>query len=79
MFVSVNLSLILGLCYPCMSTRICSFDIENMYRNIPKIDIINVINNILENNTEIHLNIRNEIIYIYIFTESIDGKVLLPI
>jgi hypothetical protein len=31
--------------------------------------IINIINNILENNTEIQLNIRNEIIYI----ENIEG------
>jgi hypothetical protein len=37
--------------------RTCSFDIENMYTNIPKRDIINIINNILENKKEIHLNI----------------------
>jgi hypothetical protein len=34
-------------------TRICVLDIENMYTNIPRKDIINIINNILENNTEI--------------------------
>jgi hypothetical protein len=28
--------------------RICSFDIENMYTNIPKREIINIINNILD-------------------------------
>jgi hypothetical protein len=44
--------------------RICSFDIENIYTNIPKREIINVINNVLENNTEILLSIRNEIIHI---------------
>jgi hypothetical protein len=45
-------------------TRICSFDIENMYTNIPKREIINISNNILENNTLLHLNIWNKIIYI---------------
>jgi hypothetical protein len=45
-------------------TRICSFHIENMYTNIPRKDIINIINNVLQNNTEIQLNIRNDIIYI---------------
>jgi hypothetical protein len=33
--------------------RLCSFDIENMYINIPKIGIVNIVNNILENNQEI--------------------------
>jgi hypothetical protein len=28
--------------------RIFSFDIENMYANIPKRDILNIINNVLE-------------------------------
>jgi hypothetical protein len=28
--------------------RLCSFDIENMYTNIPKIDIINIINTIIK-------------------------------
>jgi hypothetical protein len=32
-------------------TRICSFDIENMYTNIPKIDTTNVITNILKINS----------------------------
>jgi hypothetical protein len=44
--------------------RICSFDIKNMYTNIPKEDIINIINNILNNNIEIQSNIQNEIIHI---------------
>jgi hypothetical protein len=44
--------------------RICSFDIENMYTNIPRRDIINIINNILVNNTEIQENIRKERKYI---------------
>jgi hypothetical protein len=35
-----------------------------MYTNIPKKHIINIINNILENNTEIQSKIRREIIYI---------------
>jgi hypothetical protein len=38
-------------------TRICSFDIENMYTNIPRKDIINTINDVLDNNTEIQSNI----------------------
>jgi hypothetical protein len=44
--------------------RICSFDIENMYTNIPKIDIINIINNILENNQETDRNIQKETLHI---------------
>jgi hypothetical protein len=35
------------------NTRICSFDIENMYRNILRKEVINITNNILENNVEI--------------------------
>jgi hypothetical protein len=30
--------------------RTFSFDIENLYTNIPKIDTINIINNILQDN-----------------------------
>jgi hypothetical protein len=37
--------------------RVCSFNIENMYTNIPRKDIINISNNILDNNTEIQVNI----------------------
>jgi hypothetical protein len=44
--------------------RLCSFDIENMYTNIPKIGIINIINIILENNLEIDRNIQKETIHI---------------
>jgi hypothetical protein len=35
-----------------------------MYTNIPRKDIINIINNILDNNVEIQSNIRKDIIYI---------------
>jgi hypothetical protein len=45
-------------------TRICSFDIENMYAHIPRKDIINIISNILDNNAEIQSNIRKEITHI---------------
>jgi hypothetical protein len=31
-------------------TRLCSFDITNMYKNIPKIEVIIIIKKILENN-----------------------------
>jgi hypothetical protein len=44
--------------------RLCSFDVENMYTNIPKIDIINIINTIIENNQEIGSNIQKETIRI---------------
>jgi hypothetical protein len=44
--------------------RICSFYIENMYTNITKREIINIINNVLENNIEIQLSIQNKIIHI---------------
>jgi hypothetical protein len=39
-------------------TRICSFDIENMYTNIPRKEVINITNNILENNVEIEASNR---------------------
>jgi hypothetical protein len=44
------------------NTRICSCNIENMYTNIPRKDIINIIKNI-SNNTQIQVNIRKEITY----------------
>jgi hypothetical protein len=44
--------------------RIYSFDTENMYTNIPKIDIINITSNILENNQEIDRNIQKETLHI---------------
>jgi hypothetical protein len=28
----------------------CSFDIENMYTNIPKTEVVNIIKNVIENN-----------------------------
>jgi hypothetical protein len=43
---------------------ICSFYTENMYTNTQKRDIINATNSILESNTEVHTNIRNEIIQV---------------
>jgi hypothetical protein len=45
-------------------TRICSFDIENLYTNIPRKEIINITNNVLENNIEIEANTWKEIIHI---------------
>ena len=43
--------------------KLCSFDIENMYTNLPKIGIINIINTTLENlGTE--TNIQEEIMQI---------------
>jgi hypothetical protein len=44
--------------------RICSFDIENMYTNIPKIDTINIINSILEGNKETNRSTQKEIVYL---------------
>jgi hypothetical protein len=37
-------------------TRICSLDIENMYTNIPRKEVINITNNVLESNVEIEIN-----------------------
>jgi hypothetical protein len=34
-------------------TRLCSFDITNMYTNIPKNGVINIIKEILDSNNEI--------------------------
>jgi hypothetical protein len=44
--------------------RICSFDVESMYTDIPKNGTVNVINSILESNPEITLNIQKEILHI---------------
>jgi hypothetical protein len=55
-------------------TRICSFDVENMYTNIPKREIINIINSILGNN-------RNPIEYLEqnnIYIKNNIGTELLP-
>jgi hypothetical protein len=45
-------------------TGLYSFDITNMYTNIPKIGVINIIKKILENNNEIEKNIQKETIHI---------------
>jgi hypothetical protein len=45
-------------------TRLCSFYITDMYTNIPKIGVINIIKKILENNNEIEKNIQKETIHI---------------
>jgi hypothetical protein len=42
-------------------TRLRSFDIENMYTNIPNTGIINIINNIFQNNHGIETNIQKEV------------------
>jgi hypothetical protein len=44
--------------------QLCSFDIENMYTNIPKEDIKNIVYNISKNNYEIEENTQKEIIHI---------------
>jgi hypothetical protein len=33
------------------NTKICSFDIKNMHTNIPQNDLIDIINNVLTNNS----------------------------
>jgi hypothetical protein len=43
---------------------ICSFDIANMYINIPKIYAINIICNMLGSNQEINMNIQKETLHI---------------
>jgi hypothetical protein len=42
--------------------RLCSFDIENMYTNIPKAEVINIINNIIQNSQGTETNVHKEII-----------------
>jgi hypothetical protein len=44
--------------------RICSFDIENIHTNIPKLEVINIIKNIMENDPEIKKDEQEEIINI---------------
>jgi hypothetical protein len=46
------------------NTRICSFDIENMYTNIPRKEIENITNSVLENNIEINASTQKKIIHI---------------
>jgi hypothetical protein len=54
---------------------LCSFDIENMYINIPKIGIINIINTVLENKLEIDMNIQKKN---NTHTQNSDGTKLFP-
>jgi hypothetical protein len=42
--------------------RICPFDIENMYTNIPKVEVLNIIENIMESDPEIKEAEQEEII-----------------
>jgi hypothetical protein len=46
---------------PNSDTRMCSFNIGNMYKNIPRKDITHIINNILDNNNKIQVNNQKEI------------------
>jgi hypothetical protein len=41
----------------------CSFDIENTYTNILKLDIINIITRVLNTNSKIDENSQKEIIH----------------
>jgi hypothetical protein len=45
-------------------TRICPFDVENTYTNIPKIDTRNIFINILKISSGINKNVQNEIVHI---------------
>jgi hypothetical protein len=45
-------------------TRLCSFDITNIYTNIPRNGVINIIKKILEDNNEIKKNIQGKTIHI---------------
>jgi hypothetical protein len=45
-------------------TRICSFDVENMYTNILKIDTTDIITNILQINSDMNESIQHEIMNI---------------
>jgi hypothetical protein len=42
--------------------KLCSFDISNMYTNIPLTETINIIQNILNNDQQTPLNIKQELI-----------------
>jgi hypothetical protein len=42
--------------------RLCSFDIENMYINIPNLEAINIIESIMKNDLEIVETNKTEII-----------------
>jgi hypothetical protein len=44
--------------------RVCSFEIENKYTNIPKIDTANIIISILKINSGNNKNIQNEVLHI---------------
>jgi hypothetical protein len=44
--------------------RICSFNIENMYTNIPRKEVINITNNIFQNNVGIEASTQKGIIFI---------------
>jgi hypothetical protein len=44
--------------------RLCSFDIENMYTNIPKTNVINIISNIINEDKDINKNYQQKIIHI---------------
>jgi hypothetical protein len=44
--------------------RICSFDVDNMYTNIAKLEFISIIENIIENDPEITKSNQKEIINI---------------
>jgi hypothetical protein len=46
------------------NTRLCSFDIRNVYTNISKNNIMNIINNILQNGHEIEDKVQTEIMHI---------------
>jgi hypothetical protein len=45
-------------------TRMCSFDITNMYTNIPRAESTDIIANILKRNSNTSHNNQNEIIHI---------------
>jgi hypothetical protein len=55
--------------------RMCSFDIENMYINIPKSDVMNIINSLLKTNSEIVETNQKEIIHL----KNSAGTQLFPI
>jgi hypothetical protein len=44
--------------------RLCSFDVENIYTNIPKDDIINIISNTINNDQDISKDNQYQIIQI---------------
>jgi hypothetical protein len=50
--------------------KLCLFDIENMYTNLPTMELKNIIKNILNNDHYTNKEEKEELLYIYIGYDS---------